>query len=120
MEEAAALRRLEPYRAEILGFTYRTIAAETRRHGAVPIWVFLPQVREGNWQEESPAMFAAAQATGFVLIDLSDVFKGKDASALRLAEWDEHPNASGHALVASRLFDALRDKRDVVFANARQ
>jgi hypothetical protein len=120
MEEAAALRRLEPYRAEILGFTYRTIAAETRRHGAVPIWVFLPQVREGNWQEESPAMFAAAQAAGFVLIDLSDVFKGKDASALRLAEWDEHPNASGHALVASRLFDALRDKRDVVFANARQ
>jgi hypothetical protein len=60
-----------------------------------------------------------AAAAGFVMIDLSDVFKGQNIATLRLAEWDEHPSARGHALIASRLFAALRAKQDAIFGSAR-
>jgi hypothetical protein len=76
------------------------------------VWIFLPQVREGSSQEETPEAFRAAEAAGFVVLDLSDVFKGQDLSSVRLAEWDDHPSAHGHELIASRLFTALLDKRE--------
>ncbi len=41
-----------------------------------------------------------AAAAGFIVVDLSDVYKGEDLEAIRLAEWDEHPNARGHQLIA--------------------
>ena len=76
MDEATALRRLEPYRSEILAFVYNRIVAESRRNGAVPVWIFLPQVRKGTWQEETSAQLRLATQAGFVVIDLSDVYKG--------------------------------------------
>ena len=118
MEEATALKRLEPFRGEILGFTYRRIVEETRRRGAVPVWIYLPLMSEGTWQEESPDMLDAAQAAGFLVIDLSGMFKDQDVSGLRLAEWDEHPNVRGHELIASRLFEALRARQDMILGAA--
>ncbi|HEX6136129.1 MAG TPA: hypothetical protein VF059_00575, partial [Casimicrobiaceae bacterium] len=59
-EEAVGLKRLEPYRSEILALVYRRIADESRRHGAVPVWIFLPQVRQGSWQEETPEQMRIA------------------------------------------------------------
>jgi hypothetical protein len=119
MDATAALKRLEPYRSEILDFTYRHIAQESRRHGAVPVWIFLPQVQAGSWQEETPDALRIAEVAGFIMIDLSDVFKGQDIAALRLAEWDEHPSERGHVVIASRLFAALRANQDAIFGNAR-
>jgi D-alanyl-lipoteichoic acid acyltransferase DltB (MBOAT superfamily) len=117
MEEATALKRLEPYRLEILDFTYRHIVEQCRRHGAVPVWVFVPQIREGRWQEENPQIFRAAEAAGFVMIDLSDVFKDQDIDAVRLAEWDEHPSARGHELIAARLYAELIKRKAIVFSS---
>jgi D-alanyl-lipoteichoic acid acyltransferase DltB (MBOAT superfamily) len=119
-DETTALKQLEPYRAEILNFVYRHIADESRRRGALPIWIFLPQVQEGSWQEETPEAFRDAEAAGFLIIDLSDVFKGNDLASLRIAEWDEHPTAFGHKLIATKLFGAVRDKRHVIFGEAKQ
>jgi lysophospholipase L1-like esterase len=50
-----------------------------------------------------------------VIVNLADVYKGHSVEAIRLAEWDEHPNARGHELIAARLYDALQEQRDVVF-----
>ena len=44
-----------------------------------------------------------------LVIDLSDVYAGHDESGVRLAEWDDHPNARGHELVAERLQRELLD-----------
>jgi hypothetical protein len=84
----------------------------------VPVWIFLPQVREGAWQEETPEAVALAEAAGFVLINLEDVYKGRDIDTIRLAEWDDHPNVAGHKLIAERLFDGLAGRRDVIFQPA--
>jgi hypothetical protein len=46
---------------------------------------------------------------------MSDVYKGQDIAAIRLAEWDDHPNRRGHELIASRLYDELQKKRETIF-----
>jgi hypothetical protein len=118
MDEATSLRRLEPSSIDILSATYKRIVEQTQAHGAVPVFVFLPQVREGSWQEETAETLRLAESAGFVIIDMADVYKGQDVAAIRLAEWDDHPNRRGHELIASRLYDELQKKRGAVFQPA--
>ena len=115
MEETVALKRVKPFSNEILFWTYRHIAERSRAKGAIPVLVFLPQVREGPWQEETPETLRMAQDAGFIVINLADVYSGQDIAAIRLAEWDDHPNVHGHELIASRLYDEMRKKRDIIF-----
>jgi hypothetical protein len=118
MDEATAVRRLEPFQAEILSAVYRRVVETSRARGIVPIWVFQPQVREGPWQAETPVMQRLAEEAGFVIVSLADVYKGEDVAAIRLAEWDEHPNARGHRLMADLLYELLQSKQDLVFRTA--
>jgi hypothetical protein len=53
-----------------------------------------------------------AKEAGFLPIDLSDVYQGKDTSSLQLADWDRHPNAAGHALIAERIYAGLVENED--------
>jgi alginate O-acetyltransferase complex protein AlgI len=119
-DETTALKQLEPYRTEILTFVYRRIADESRMRGIVPLWIFLPQLQQGPWQEETPETFRLAEAAGFVILDLSDVFKGNDLASLRLAEWDDHPSVFGHKLIAARLSAALRGRQNAIFGDAKR
>jgi D-alanyl-lipoteichoic acid acyltransferase DltB (MBOAT superfamily) len=112
-DEGTALRRLSPYRAELLASTYNLIAARAKASGASPVFVFLPQVRGGSWEEETPETLRTAQAAGFIVIDLSDIFVGQDLDAIRVAEWDDHPNAQGHQLIARRLYEAVIARPDI-------
>jgi hypothetical protein len=115
MDEATALRRAASFQPEILLGVYRHIREECRKRGIVAVWIFLPQVREGAWQEETPEMLRIAAAAGFLIVNLGDVYKNEKVEAVRLAEWDEHPNARGHRLIATRLYDELQAQQDLVF-----
>lgn len=119
IDEAAARQRLTPHGRELLAFVYRHIATQADVRGMTAVWIFLPQVREGRWQEETPETVALARAAGFVTIDLDDVYRGTAIETIRLAEWDEHPNALGHRLIAERLFGELEARRDEIFRSAR-
>jgi hypothetical protein len=110
MEETAALRRLEPFQNDVLAWLYREIVQECRTRNIVPVWIFLPQVDVGSWQEGTAAGRQLAEEVGFTVVDLGDVYKGHDILSLRLAEWDYHPNTKAHELIASRLYEALREK----------
>jgi D-alanyl-lipoteichoic acid acyltransferase DltB (MBOAT superfamily) len=120
MDQATALRRVASFHPEILLGVYRHIREECRKRGIVAVWVFVPQVREGAWEGELPEMLRTATAAGFVIVDLADVFKGERVEAIRLAEWDEHPNGRGHRLIAERLYAALQERQDVVFRSNEQ
>jgi hypothetical protein len=115
MEETAALRQISPFHAEILSAVYRSIVEQCRERGIVPVLIFLPQVREGRWEEETPETLRIAREAGFLIVDLADIYKETDVASIRLAEWDEHPNARGHELVASRLYGELKAKATAVF-----
>jgi hypothetical protein len=117
MNETVALRRLEPLQGEVLSRIYRHITEECRARGIVPVWIFLPHTREGTWKEvsETPAMLRTAEAEGFVIVNLTDVFEGHDIDTIRLAEWDQHPNTRGHQLIAAQIYEGLRSKQDLPF-----
>jgi hypothetical protein len=114
MDETVARQRLE-----LLGYVYEHIVRQARARGAAPVLVFLPQAREGGWQEETPEILAVAREAGFAVIDLSDVYEGHDIETVRLAPWDDHPNAHAHRLIAERLFAALAARRDEIFRPVR-
>jgi hypothetical protein len=107
-EKTTAESRLAPFRAEILRWIYDRIVVECREQGVVPVFMFLPQVYRGYWQGETPETLHLAAEAGFVVLDLGDVYANHDIAELRLAEWDNHPNALAHQLIAQRLYQELR------------
>jgi len=111
MDENELVKRLAPSREELLGWLYRHIVDRCRAQGAIPVWVFLPSVEPGPWMEETAPATELARESGFEVIDLGEVFANEPPGSLRVAAWDEHPNAHGHKLVAERLYDEIR-KRD--------
>ena len=57
--------------------------------------------------EAAPTRAAGASDAGFLVFDLPDVYAGPATRrALRLAAWDDHPNAAGHSMIAERLLRA--------------
>jgi hypothetical protein len=72
-------------------------------------------MREGSWQEDTPEQVQIAQAAGFVMIDLQDVYRGQKVESIRLADWDHHPNARGHRVIAERLHAGLLANREAIF-----
>jgi alginate O-acetyltransferase complex protein AlgI len=115
-DETTAVRRLEPYRGEIVSWLYREMARLCRERRAVPILAFLPQTYTGVWEQEAEEVLRRAQEAGFVILDLRGVFRGHDLVSLRLAEWDAHPNAKGHQIMAAGLYEAIIGRGDVIFA----
>ena len=114
--ETEALRRLRPYDKELLQWLYREIVARCRAHAITPVWVFLPQVNRGRWEENVAETVQDAKDAGFATINLLDVYGSHPIEQVQLTEWDFHPNALGHNLVAQRLYRELLDHRDVYFA----
>ncbi len=118
MSENDALRRLQPHAAAILAEVYRVLAERCRAQGMAPVWVFLPQLVEGSWQSETPEARRLAEQAGFAAIELQGVFPAADVGRIRLAEWDEHPNAEGHRRVADRLYTEFSQRGAALFAAA--
>src|SRR4030095_901160 len=96
----------------VLTIVYSYVVQQSRARGAVPVFIFLPQVREGSWQEESAPTLKIAEAAGFSIINLEEVYKGHDIDEIRLPEGDDHPNVRGHELIAERLYAQLRQNYD--------
>ena len=76
-----------------------------RQQGIRPIYIYLPFT--GNDAPPPDEELASVRTGGFEMIDLSDVFNGYAAEQIALAAWDAHPNATGHRLIAERLFQEL-------------
>jgi D-alanyl-lipoteichoic acid acyltransferase DltB (MBOAT superfamily) len=120
MEETPAVKLILPHRAEILSWIYGDLVKRSKMNGIVPVFVFVPQVREGTWQEETPEILEIASRAGFHVVNLAEMYKGQDINAIRIGEWDDHPNVRGHQLIAARLYDALQAKPDFLFGDAKQ
>jgi hypothetical protein len=91
---------------EILAWCYGTIAERCRESGAIPVWIHLPRTEETRRDPEADVLENAARRAGFTIWALDGVF-GSEGRSVRLAAWDEHPNARGHQMIAERLHALL-------------
>lgn len=108
--ETVALRRLNPLRGEILSWLYHRIVDDCRSRGVLPMWMYLPMPGKARIEDKANEDARYAEEAGFILLDLGNVYEDRDLASLRLAEWDYHPNAKGHELIAARLYEVLRAK----------
>jgi hypothetical protein len=104
-----AASRLHPAADNLVRFTLERMAAVTREHGAVPVFVALNNV--GNPSPDEIRPLQQADVAGFLVFNLLDLWQNRDKSALQITEWDQHPNAAGHQLIADRLFELIRQHR---------
>ena len=110
MPQGEAERRLMPYRADIVSWTYNRIVALAQERGILPVWIYLPPPERDISEEVGRHLMGLATEAGFTIIALSDVYAGYDLDMLIVAKWDRHPNAAGHRLIADRLYTALREE----------
>jgi hypothetical protein len=102
-EEAKA--RARSITEEVNDWSIMQIAQTSRSIGAQPAMLALNAIID-DAPEEIPNIGAAHKA-GLPIFDLFDIFPSADREALRAAPWDEHPNATGHRLIADKLYGQL-------------
>ena len=116
--KSEALRRLAPYREELLRWLYKEIVENCLERNISPVWVFLPQVNSGRWEETVAQTEAEARSAGFTTINLLEVYADHPIEKIQLTESDFHPNALGHQLVAEHLFEELNKNPEKYFSSA--
>ncbi len=105
MSEAEMLRRLRPRAQTLLSWVDDTIAKQCAERGVLPLWAWLPSL-----DPRTASMPAPHPPPGFVAMNLEGLFDGRDLAGLRLTDWDFHPNAEGHRMIADRLYAEILER----------
>lgn len=118
MPEEEAFKRLKRHGDEIISWLYPRFAEICQPHQILPVYVYGPVVHKIEKDVEKDARWMnLAKALGFTVVDISDAFEKHSVEALRVAEWDMHPNAEAHRLLAERLYQALQENPEILQIN---
>jgi len=105
---------LKPFGSEIVSWTYHRFVEVSREMGITPVWIFMPTLEMPLSEEVKVQLSDMAEEAGFIVLDLSDVYENQDIESIIVAEWDRHPNVEGNQLIALRLYEALREKEELI------
>ncbi len=109
--EVEAINLLAPYGDEMLAWSLNETARLIRDHNAVPVFLIYPYLSPlSDTNEDLATMIELAEQAGFVLVNLNYIYDGFAPASLIVAEWDVHPNAVAHGLIAQALYRALLDQ----------
>ena len=79
--------------------------ARRAQRGIVPVWIFLPQVQAGTWQEETPRSDASwPRRRASSSSNLGDVYRGKASTRSASPNGTSIPTRAGTGLIAERLY----------------
>lgn len=108
---AIADERLEPYSAELAEWSYRQIVARCRAINALPVCAFMPLPFDLPMNPSVAArQVKSLEQAGFVVLDLSQAFDGKDPRALMLNDPLKHSSVLAHQTIADALQRQLISK----------
>lgn len=115
--ETEGRRLLEPYRRDILSWTYRRTVELCGERGITSVLLMFEHRSAGEvGARQIPETLEVARLAGFSVVELASVYEGYDLDQIRLAEWDKHPNALGHRLIAEQLHGALLERPELINA----
>lgn len=98
---------LQPFTSELIQWGYKTIVEECKKHNNKAIWVYLPALGDNLIADDYEEILHLAKNAGFTIISLKNVYDNNDKNSLKIADWDTHPNAKGHQLIAKHLYEQL-------------
>jgi GDSL-like Lipase/Acylhydrolase family len=103
-------RALHSRHWDILAGAYKFMSADCKARGVPIVWVLVPRVGRKSDSLDRQALIETARGAGFSLIvDLSSAFDDIEQAELAVDRDDFHPNARGHARLAQRLDQALKE-----------
>ena len=106
MPWAEAHQRVRRSAEPIIRTVLEEMVGLARSHGVVPIFLGLDNVVPPPGHRV-PVLRDAA-AAGMLVFDLFDLWADRDVEPLRIAPWDNHPNAAGSQIIAARLTELIR------------
>jgi hypothetical protein len=101
-------RRLRPYEDQLTRWVYQQLVAASRSYDAEAVFVFLPLTDDHFGDGELRKLIRQAEEAGGTVIVMNDLYEGQNLDTIRIAVWDNHPNARGHRLIADRLYAELK------------
>jgi GDSL-like lipase/acylhydrolase family protein len=103
-------RALHSRHWDILAGAYKYMAADCKARGVPIVWVLIPRVGRKSDAVDQPRLIETARAAGFSrIIDLTGAFDDLDPAKLAVDRDDFHPNRRGHARLAQRLDQAVKE-----------
>jgi len=116
MSQLAMLRELPPFAEEIVRKSYAEIVALARSQGALPVWIYMPRVPERQPDTRQIEMLkAAARDAGFIVYDVSGIYDDRAVEELTMSQWDLHPNAEGHEIMARAVMKLMGEDERLGF-----
>jgi D-alanyl-lipoteichoic acid acyltransferase DltB (MBOAT superfamily) len=112
----AARRIMQPFEKSLVAWTMHRIVEVCREQGLRCTYAFLPLPLEARNTSDHRLLLDLASAAGLEVADFGNVYAGYDEHELTVAEWDRHPNARGHRIIADRFYRWLTSKPDLVSA----
>lgn len=116
MPHGESTARIRSIADAVVDASFRRFATLAAAHRATPLVLGVDVVTDRETVTVPNAR--ALQEAGLPVLDLFDVYPAERRPALRVAPWDDHPNAEGHRLVADRLYPALLERLDSRFASS--
>jgi len=99
---------------DLLVWTWNKMDADCRRRGIKFYVMLLPRVEEfAQDQAAFDELADLARQAKVPILDLTAAYDGvADLDTLRVATWDDHPNADGHRRLADEWYDQMQASSD--------
>jgi D-alanyl-lipoteichoic acid acyltransferase DltB (MBOAT superfamily) len=97
--------RIQSVSLEVAEWATRRMTADIRAGGAVPV---LLAISPADPLPRDPEALLRIADSGVLAFDLLHLYDGQELTAIRVAPWDNHPNAIGHRMIADGLYHQLR------------
>jgi hypothetical protein len=114
MTDDRVQKLIKPFADPVIAREVKLIADLCAVHHVRCMYSLVPTPTWAATKAAGPAIGRAAQESGFTVLNIDDVFTGRDARELTVAPWDYHPNAKAHALIADRLFAELTARPELL------
>jgi D-alanyl-lipoteichoic acid acyltransferase DltB (MBOAT superfamily) len=108
-------QQLAPSGMDVLSVVYRRMVAIAVSHGMCAGLAYMPMVPDMTYAVDLSREKQVGADAGFAVLDLFGAYSVPDRNALWIAEWDAHPNAQGHALIADKLYARILENEKELF-----
>jgi len=98
--------RIQSVSLDVARWATERMAREVRASGGIPVMLAITPA--DPLPRNADALLRVAAEHQILAFDLLHLYDGLDLSAIRVAPWDNHPNATGHRMIADALYAQLR------------
>lgn len=102
-------QQIEPHLLEVMEGSMRAIAETSRRHGIVPVALYVPLTQEDIQRSATrrEGILRMARRAGLIPLSVHEAYVGHPPSELMVAAWDAHPSALAHRLIADQAVSVI-------------